>query len=125
VFDIDGINYSSSKVNTGTNANEEYQAWCGDCVCYLCGQWDTNYGNTNYGGDGRSTGQVGMKGIFTRNGLNYMDLSFSGVGPTEPASDTSTADGSYGNLKDQKHKLDWRVGDPNNSDTDRRECRDR
>jgi hypothetical protein len=21
-------------------------------------------------------------------------------------------------LKDQKHKLDWRVGDPNNSDTD-------
>jgi hypothetical protein len=118
VFDIDGINYSSSKVNTGTNANEEYQAWCGDCVCYLCGQWDTNYGNTNYGGDGRSTGQVGMKGIFTRNGLNYMDLSFSGVGPTEPASDTSTADGSYGNLKDQKHKLDWRVGDPNNLDTD-------
>jgi hypothetical protein len=38
-----------------------------------------------------------MKGIFTRSGENYIDLSFSGVGPTEPASDTSTADGNNGN----------------------------
>jgi hypothetical protein len=117
VFDIDGINYSSSSVNIGSSSRV-YQAHCGGPCYNFGGQWVDNNGNTNYGGDGRSTGQVGMKGIFTRNGENYIDLSFSGVGPTEPASDKSTADGNNGYLKDQKHKLDWRVGDPNNSDTD-------
>jgi hypothetical protein len=116
VFDIDGINYSSSNVNTGSSSRV-YQAFCGG-ACYNFGEWADNNGNTNYGGNGLSTSAVGMKGIFTRSGENYIDLSFSGVGPTEPASDTSTADGNNKYLKDQKHKLDWRVGDPNNSDTD-------
>jgi hypothetical protein len=43
----------------------------------------SNSYNKPYGGNGRSTGQVGMKGIFTRNGSNYMDLSFSSIGPSQ------------------------------------------
>ena len=66
-----------------------------------------------YGGNGRSTGQVGMKGIFTRNGLNYMDLSFSSIGPSQ-----TVGQGYPAPYKDERSTLNWAVGNPNNSDTD-------
>jgi hypothetical protein len=62
--------------------------------CYPIGEWVITNGNTNYGGDGMKYGSSWYERYFYKEWENYMDLSFSGVGPTEPASDTSTADGN-------------------------------
>jgi hypothetical protein len=58
-------------------------------------------------GDGSSYGQVGMKGAFVDGGLSkYIDISFARIRP----------EGDKGRTTD--YSLDWRVGDPGNTDHD-------
>jgi hypothetical protein len=62
-------------------------------------------------GDGESNGAVAMKGAHIGSGGDtYIDISYSQLGPTGNVASSSN--------KTKDHKLDWRVGDNDNTSSD-------
>jgi hypothetical protein len=107
VYDASGGTFSA-EYTTG-NYDKDYEAYCG--LLYP-NNVDHMHANNSHEGTGLSTGQVGMKGIFTDTD-NYMDLSFSSIAPDAPC--TGDCGDPHKNLT---HQLNWMVGDPSNPDTD-------
>ena len=119
-FDYGGNTYNSCDTSSAQN----WSYYCSGCL-FGAGLSipvsDINWLQEFFGitppsvsvGNGESEGNVGMKGVWTDSTDNYIDISYSQLGP-----DGETDDGSGKTLN---YNLDWRVGHPDNSYTDQEE----
>ena len=96
------ITLAGNSSNVTTSEGHTTYHWCGNVAAVtMCGGYGQSCPSSHsYSGTGKSTGRVGMKGVWTNPaGDHFIDLGFSKFGPSEQQTGNTT-----------NSKVNWGIG---------------